>query len=80
MVQALAPNGTNNPFDIGPLPGGSRRGENLLDSHVGNLFAEVLSENGVAIAQQIARDLLKRKRFPQLLPGPFGRGVGGHMK
>ena len=54
---------TNHALDVGPLPGGSRRGENLLDSHLGNLFAKVLAENGVAITQQIARWLVKGKRF-----------------
>ena len=35
---------------------------------------------GGAVAQQIARDLLKGKRFPQLLSSPFRRWIGGHIE
>ena len=66
MVQALPPNGTDHPLDVRPLPGASRCRENFVDLHVCDLLAEFLPEDGVAIAQQIARGLLKRKRFPQL--------------
>src|SRR6266576_299386 len=46
MVQALAPNRTNHPFDIGSLPGGSRPAQNLMDSHVGYCPAEFIPEHG----------------------------------
>jgi hypothetical protein len=80
MVQTLAANGTNDPFDVRPLPRGSRRGQNFVDPHVFDLPAKFLSEDGVAIAQQVARDLFKRKRFSQLLSGPFRGWVGGHIE
>ena len=80
MVQALAPNGTNDPFDVRPLPGRSRCGQYLVDPHICDLLLEFLPEDGVAIAQQVARDLLKRKRLQQLLFGPFRRWMGGHIE
>ena len=39
MVKALAPNGTNDPFDVRPLPRRSRRGQNFVDAHVCYLLA-----------------------------------------
>src|SRR5215472_4998212 len=80
MVQALAPKGTNDSLYIRPLPRRSRCGQNFLDAHVCDLPLEFLPEDGVAIAQQVARDLLKRKRLPQLLPGPFRGWMGGHIE
>src|SRR5215469_17239845 len=80
MVQALAPKGTNDSLYIRPLPRRSRCGQNFLDAHVCDLPLEFLPEDGVAIAQQVARDLLKRKRLPQLLPGPFCGWMGGHIE
>src|ERR1700730_17775001 len=80
MVETLTPIGTNDPFDIRPLPGGSRCGENLLTPHVCALPAEILPEDSVTIAQQVAREYVKRKRFPQLLSRPLCRWVGGHIE
>ena len=80
MVQTLAPNGTNYAFDIGSLPRSARCGQNLVNPHVGDLPAEFLPEDGVAIAQQVARDLLKRERFSQLLSCLFCRWVRGHIE
>ena len=80
MVQALAPKGTNDSLYIRPLPRRSRCGQNFLDAHVCDLPLEFLPEDGVAIAQQVARDLLKRKRLPQLLPGPFRVGWAVTLK
>ena len=43
-------------------------------------FAEVLAEDRIAVAQQIARELAERKCLPQLLSSPFRRWVGGHIE
>ena len=80
VVQALAPNGTDDPFDIRPLPGRSRCGQYLVDPHVCDLPLEFFRKDGVAITQQVVGDLLKRKRFPQLLSGPFCRWMSGHIE
>src|SRR5215831_11940988 len=80
MVQALAPNRTNHALDIGSLPGGARCGQHLMDSHVSYLSAEFIPEDGIAIAQQVARELVKREPFPQLLSCPFRGRMGGHVE
>jgi hypothetical protein len=79
MIQALASNRTNHGLDIYPLPGGSRGGKDFVDSHAGYLSAEVIAVDGIAIAQQVSRELVKGKGFPQLLSRPLGGGVGRHV-
>jgi hypothetical protein len=79
MVQALAPNRTNDGLDVGPLPGGSRGAQHFLDDHVSHLSPEGIAENGIAVAQQVARQLIKGKRFSQLLSRPFRRRMSRHI-
>src|SRR3954447_25106668 len=45
MIQTLAAEGTNEPFDISPLPGRSRRRKHLFDAHSSYLIDEILSED-----------------------------------
>ena len=80
MVQALAPNRTNDALDVGSLPGGSRGGQDFLDSHIGCLAPEISAEDGVAIAEQIARELVKGKGFSQLLSRPRRRRMRSHIE
>jgi hypothetical protein len=80
MVQALAPNRTNEALDVGPLAGGSRGAQHFLDAHLSHLSPEGIAENGVAIAQQVARELVKGKSFTQLLSRPFRRRMRGHVE
>jgi len=68
MVQTLSPKGTNHSLYIRPLPRRSRCGQNFLDAHVCDLPLEFLPEDGVAIAQQVARDLLKRNASRSCCP------------
>src|SRR5713101_1752683 len=80
MVQTLAPNGTYHALHVGPLPRRSRSREHFLSVHVLYLLSESVAENLIAIAEQIARDLIKRKCFAQLLCRPFRRGMRGDIK
>ena len=80
MVETLAPNGTNHPFYVGSLPGRTRGRQHLFYSHVAHLSSEVLAENRVAITQQVTRELLERERVAQLLAGPLGGRVRGHVE
>src|SRR5437588_2383064 len=80
MVQALSPNRTNDALNIRPLPRGSRGGKDFLDSHVGYLSAEVTSVDDIAIAEQVARELVEGKCLPQLLSRPLRTRVGGHIE
>src|SRR6266481_309068 len=58
MVQALAPDRTNHALDVGPLPGGSRGAQHFLDTHVSHLSPEGIAEDSIAVAQQVARELI----------------------
>src|SRR5947207_12857344 len=80
VIQTLAENGTDKPFDIGPLPGRSRCGEHLFDAHGLHLVDEVLPEDSIPIAQEIAWRAVPRKGFPQLLDRPLRRRMGGHSE
>ena len=80
MVQALSPNRTNDALNIRPLPRGSRGGKDFLDSHVGYLSVEVTAVDGIAIAEQVARELVEGKCLPQLLSRPLRTRVGGHIE
>jgi hypothetical protein len=51
MINAFSPNRTNHALDIGSLPRSARCGQNFVNPHVGDLSAEFLPEDSVAIAQ-----------------------------
>ena len=57
VVQALAPNRTNDALDVGPLPGGARGAPHFVDTHVSHLVSEGIAEDSIAVAQQVARKL-----------------------
>src|SRR6266853_3165773 len=80
MVQTLASNRADHALYVGPLPRRSRSGEHFLNLHVLYLLSEGVADNLIAIAQQIARDLIKRKCLAQLLCRPFRRGMRGDIK
>src|SRR5713101_5930066 len=78
VVQALASDGAHESFYKRILPGGSRRGEHFLQSHISARVGEVSSVDGVSIAQYISWRFLPGKRFPHLLHGPLLCGVFRH--
>ena len=80
MIEALAPNGTNHPLHVGSLPRGSRRGQHFLDAHVSDLSSELIAENSIAVAEQVAWELVEGKCLPQLLSRPLCGRVGGHIE
>jgi len=51
-----------------------------MDSHVSYLSAEFIPEDGIAIAQQVARELVKWECVPQLLSRPFRGWMGRHVE
>ena len=61
MIEALAANGANRPFDIGSLPRRARCRQNFADAHASHMFSEVIAKNSVSVAEQEARELLKGK-------------------
>jgi len=77
MIEALATNGSNHSLYVGSLPRRARCRQNFADTHVSHLFAKVMAEDGIAVAQQVARELGKRKGPPvvavRLTPRSGGR-------
>src|SRR5215468_1884854 len=80
MVQALAPNRTNHPLDIGSLPGRARGRQHFFDVHVSHPFSEVPAKDAVAVAQQVARDMVKGEGFSQLLTRPLSGWMATHVE
>ncbi len=80
MIEALAPNRTDHALDVGSLPRGTRGGQHFADAHVSHLLSEVITKNSVAVVEQVARELVKGKGFPQLLSCPLGGRMGGHIE
>src|SRR5215472_15277874 len=80
MIEALPPNGTNHSLDVGSLPRGARRGQHFMDTHVSHLSSELIAEDSIAVAEEIAREMFEGKCLPQLLSRPLGGGVGGHIE
>jgi hypothetical protein len=63
MVQALASDRANDPFDVSALLRRARCRKHLLDAHRLDLVDKVLPEDPIAIPQQKLRRCLPRKRF-----------------
>src|SRR5262249_39557049 len=80
MIEALPPNGTNHSLDVGSLPRGARRGQHFMDTHVSHLSSELIPEDSIAVAEEIAREMFEGKCLPQLLSRPLGGGGGGHIE
>jgi hypothetical protein len=73
VVQAVAPDGSNQPLCIRVLPGTGRSRPDLADTHASDSLAERLTVDRIAIAQQPAGRRVIRKRLNDLLRGPGGR-------
>jgi hypothetical protein len=64
VIEALASNGSNDPLYIGSLPRRARCREDFVDAQVSQLFSEVIPEDSIAVAQQVARKLGKGETPP----------------
>ena len=80
MIEALATNGSDHSLYIGSLPRRARCRQDFADAHVSHLFSEVIAEDRIAVAQQVARELGKGKGLPQLLSRPLRGRVGGNVE
>jgi len=78
MIEALASNGSA--LHIGSLPRRARCRQDFTNAHVSHLFSEVIAKDPIAVPQQITRELVKGKCFPQLLCGPLRGRVSGHIE
>ena len=80
MIEAVAPNGSYHSLYIGSLPRRARCRQNFADAHVSHLLSELIAKDSIAVAQQVARELVKGKGLPQLLSRPLRGRVGGHVE
>ena|SRR6516162_1318020 len=77
MIEALTTNGSNHSLDIGPPPRRAGCRQDLADAHISQLFSEIMTENGITVAQQVARKLDEGKGLAHLLSRPLCSWVGG---
>ena len=80
MIETLTANGSNHSLDIGSLPRRARCRQDFADAHVSHLFSEVIAEDRIAVAQQVARELGKGKGLTQLLSCPLRGRMGGNVE
>jgi hypothetical protein len=80
MVHALPAYGTDDPFDIGPLPRRVWGTEDFLDANVSDLPAELISVDTITVSQQVLWGRVKRKRVEKLLRGPLRSRMRGHIE
>ncbi len=76
MVETLAPNGADQPFDISILPGRTSSREDFVDAHGARCCAKQLAVAGIAVAQKESRRCIPGKGMPKLLRRPLGRVMG----
>ena len=67
-------------LDIGSLPRRARCRQDLADAHISQLFSEIMAENGIAVAQQVAGKLSEGKGLSHLLSRPVCSWVGGNIE
>ncbi len=75
VVETLAANATNHPFDVRILPWRARRRPNLVDAESRDAPAELRSIDSISVSQHEARSTLPGKGIDDLLRGPLCRRV-----
>ena len=80
VIQALAPDRADEPFREGILPRAVRGRENLLDPHAFHAVPKWPSVDLVAVTEEIGRCGLVREGVDELLSGPGGGGMLGHVE
>jgi len=75
MVQAFAPDGTDQPFDVRRLPRRAGRDPDFLQPQSLGAALELQSVNAVAVPEQLLRGRREGEGFPELLGGPTDRGA-----
>ena len=80
MVEALASNGADHPFDEWILPRGARCGKDLLHSETIDATIEVRSVGLVSVPYQVPRRRVPWKSIDHLLRRPLGRRMFGDIE
>ena len=80
MIETLAANATNHPFDIRILPRRARRRPNLVDAESFDAPDEVRTIDAIAVPQQIVRRGFPWKGVDDLLRRPLSTRVVGDVE
>jgi len=80
VVETLAPDRTDEPLREGILPRAAGRGEPVTDPHAFHALLEEVTVDRVAIAEEIGGRGVVRESVHDLLGGPCGNGVLGHVE
>jgi hypothetical protein len=81
MIEAFATNAANHPLEYSAsLPRRARCRQDFANAQVSNVFSEPIAKDRITAAQEVARELSKGKCLAQLLSGPIGGRVGGHIE
>ena len=80
MIETLAPDRADEPLREWVLPRAVRRGQDFTDSHALHTLPEDVAVDRVAIAEEMGRRGVVREGVHDLLGGPGGGGVLGHVE
>src|SRR5207244_13027425 len=80
MVQTLPPDRADEPLREGILPRAVGRREDFADPHALNASPKRRPVDAVAIAEEVGRRGVVRERVDELLGGPGGGGMLGHVE
>jgi len=80
VIQALASDRTDQALHERVLPGAVRRREDFVDPHALHSVPKLLAVDLVTVAQEIGRRGVVREGVHDLLGGPAGGGVLGHVE
>ena len=80
VIQTLAPDRADEPLREGILPRAVRGREDFLDPHALHSVPKLFAVDLVAVAQEIGGRGVVRKGIHDLLGGPVGGGVLGHIE
>src|SRR5438132_8738474 len=80
VIQTLAPDGADQPLREGILPWAVRRRQDFTDAHALHALPEQVTVDRVAIAEEKGRRGVVREGVHDLLGGPVGSGVFGHVE
>src|SRR5256712_3824320 len=80
VIQTLTPDRADEPLREGILPRAVRRREDFLDPHALHTVSKLLAVDLVTVAQEIEGRGVVREGVHDLLGGPVGGGVLGHVE
>src|SRR5437870_12262503 len=80
VIQTLTPDRADEPLREGILPRAVRRREDFLDPHALHSVAKLLAVDLLTVAQEIGGRGVVREGVYDLLGGPAGGGVLGHVE